>query len=245
MSSTTAADAGSRLVVLDEDWLQLVSGQGVGHLHGVVQTADGSVWIQNAEDDPERSALLRCDLDGAIRDRLASDALPFPHGLEVFHHPRHGECLLQTDCQSGVSLMATDGRVHWRLAKPDFYRLHWTLAWKPSNCGIASDGRIYLADGYGSGFIVVLDADGRESGLFGGPRHDAATLVHPHGLAVVPYAGREVAIEEVERGRDVRVARPARWTEEEPDLAHHRVDELVADGDRIRFASAPELEDPA
>jgi hypothetical protein len=173
-------------------WLQAEHLVPLLHLHGIVETSDGSIWVQHAHDDAKRSGILRCSQDGQVLETIQLDAMPIPHGLEVYKHPDHGECLLVTDCRSGLLLLDSTGTVIWHLDKPDFYKLHWTLAWSPSNCAIAADGTIYLADGYGSGFITVLAPDGSQLGTFGGPGTGPGNLVHPHGLAVVTLQGESV-----------------------------------------------------
>ncbi len=172
------------------DWLQTTSE--LGNLHGIVQSDDGYILIQNACENSAQSCILRCDIDGKVISTFKSDALAFPHGLELYKHPVHGSCLLHTDNKKGVSLFKEDGTKLWHIEKADFYKLHWTINWSPSNCAIASDGRIYLADGYGSFFICVFDADGNDLGTFGGARNDESGIVHPHGCAIVNYNGQEV-----------------------------------------------------
>ena len=44
--------------------------------------------------------------------------------------------------------------------------------WKPTNAAVASNGDIYVADGYGASYVVVFDRDGRYKNNFGGGRTD-------------------------------------------------------------------------
>lgn len=174
------------------DWLQLDTGHQLQHLHGIVQTSDQSIWLQLANDDPGESGLLQCEANGRQSGWFQHELMPFPHGMEVYDHPRHGECLLVTDIKSGVALFDRDRQLLWHVEKPDFYKLHWTLAWAPSNCALVSDGRIVLSDGYGSGFLTVLSPDGEVMQTLGGP--GVHGVVHPHGVAVMRYQGDEVIV---------------------------------------------------
>ena len=174
----------SASISIYSQWLKLNPGQSLGNLHGIVRSSDGRIWIQNSEPETHRSGVFCCSPSGEILDHLQSDLLPRPHGLELYFHPIHGETLLHTDNQKGVLLMGLDGTVHWHLEKPEFYRLAWTLAYELSNCAVASDGTIYMGDGYGSGYVVKIDSDGNEESVFAGPRSDGRGVVHPHGIGV-------------------------------------------------------------
>ena len=176
----------------DPRWLNQPDDLTIGMLHGIIQLPDASILIQNACEDNTDSCLLRCDVNGNILSTRKLDALAVPHGLELYQHPKHGSCLLHADNKNGIVLTNLDNEVIWQVERTDFYKLHWLLNWSPSNCGIASDGRIYLADGYGSFFISVFDADGNQLDTFGGPKTDGTGIIHPHGCAVIHYAGEEV-----------------------------------------------------
>ena len=172
--------------------IQVPDDNAVGHLHGIVQSSDGSIWVQNAHQDPNNSCLWRCEANGTIVETLTSPLLAFPHGLEIYRHPRHGECLLITDNHTGLFLMNLNGDVIWHVDKPDFYKLHWQLAYCPSNTAIASDGRIFMADGYGSYFISTFSSDGDQLHTFAGPQLGEQGLVHPHGCGIIQWNKQEV-----------------------------------------------------
>ena len=54
----------------------------------------------------------------------------------------------------------------------------------PTNVGIAPNGDIYLADGYGSDTISQYDPRGRYIRTFGGTGKEPGQLSRPHGLIV-------------------------------------------------------------
>ena len=42
-----------------DNWLTLQPGHMVGNFHGIAQTSDGRIWIQNAAENPEAFGCLR------------------------------------------------------------------------------------------------------------------------------------------------------------------------------------------
>jgi hypothetical protein len=63
--------------------------------------------------------------------------------------------------------------------------------YSPTNLAIASNGDIYVGDGYGSSFINVYDARGRWKFTFGGKGKEPGKLDCPHGIAIDRRSGRE------------------------------------------------------
>ena len=181
----------SQRLCFDEHWLQLPSSIKIGNLHGIVQTSDGHIWVQNANEDHSQSSLLQLNANGELISNQRYQELPVPHGLELYQHPQHGECLLHTDCINGLVLMNLDGEVIWHFPKPDFYRLHWTLHYEPSNAVVHPDGKITMFDGYGSYLATTLSPDGKEIHSFGGASLHESGLV-PHGCGLYKENNRWV-----------------------------------------------------
>src|SRR5690606_14398231 len=64
--------------------------------------------------------------------------------------------------------------------------------WKPTNVAVALSGDIYIADGYGSSFVVVYDRNGVYKATFGGGRSDSVgELDCPHGIWIDNRSGQE------------------------------------------------------
>ena len=86
----------------------------------------------------------------------------------------------------------------------------------------ASSGDIYVADGYGSSFVVVYDRNGRYKTTFGGGMtEEAGKLNCPHGIAIDARSGQE----------EVLVA----------DRANNRLQYFDLDGNHLRFAEGVDL----
>ena len=73
----------SQSLCFDEHWLQLPSNLKIGNLHGIVQTSDGRIWVQNANEDQSQSSLLQLNANGELICNQQYQELPFPHGLEL------------------------------------------------------------------------------------------------------------------------------------------------------------------
>ena len=170
---------------VEHDWGCLPPGRRWGLTHAVASLPDGAVLILRdpAADDPWRDTVVELDAGGGFVRSFGAAYADGAHGLEL--GCEDGTTYLYLTSQRlGLCKLDLTGTEIWRFAKPELYRVQWGLRWSPSNCAIAPDGRIYLADGYGSAFIAVLDRDGRELGLIGGPGSGPQHLWHPHGLAV-------------------------------------------------------------
>ena len=54
--------------------------------------------------------------------------------------------------------------------------------YKPTNLTVSPNGDIYVADGYGSSYVIQYDKYGRYIRTFGGPGSEAGQLKCPHGI---------------------------------------------------------------
>ncbi|MEH6607286.1 MAG: hypothetical protein V7711_17025, partial [Pseudomonadales bacterium] len=55
--------------------------------------------------------MLRLNEHGEVPSYIKHPEIVFPHGLEVYQHMEHGECLLVTDSRTGLILMDLDGDI--------------------------------------------------------------------------------------------------------------------------------------
>lgn len=103
------------------------------------------------------------------------------HGLTLFEDDGQ-ECLLITDYKTGKVVKTTlDGEILMELPTPHelkLYKDHWM--YRPTQTCVSSTGDIYVADGYGSQFILQYDKEGNYVRHFGGkPEFRFA-----HGIAI-------------------------------------------------------------
>lgn len=125
----------------------------------------------------------------------------------------HGLCLVQEGAEEFLYLAHTarhqvwkttlTGEVLWKLDLPTDTDLYDDASqYHPTSVAVAPDGRLFVADGYGKGYIHRFAADRSYLGSFGGPG-DAPGLFHtPHGLAVdATGAAPRLLVADRENGR--------------------------------------------
>ena len=91
-----------------------------------------------------------------------------------------------TDTAGRVVNIDLDGRVIRELAVPTEH-IPEGKQYKPTETAVASNGDIYVADGYGTNKIFHYDSRGRLSNVFGGPEHFDCC----HGIVVDDRRGKE------------------------------------------------------
>lgn len=107
----------------------------------------------------------------------------------------HGMCLNEEGGEEYLYLAHTGlhqvwkttlkGEVLWKLDMPSNPEIYADVAqYMPTSVAVSSDGRIFVADGYGKGFVHRFAADRRYLGSFGGPGEEVGQFHTPHGLAV-------------------------------------------------------------
>jgi len=169
----------------DHRWAKLPDEISLGNTHAVQEDRDGAIHVAHTGGAKSacRDSILVFSPEGELIRTWGEAFEGSAHGLE-FVQERGTEFAYVTDLKRGLFKTTLDGEIVWHYEKPDFYRVRFGLRWTPSNVAIAPDGTVFLADGYGAGFIIVLDRDGNELGIIGGPGLEDHHLVHPHGLTI-------------------------------------------------------------
>ncbi len=151
---------------VDKDWGKLDSNKyPVNNCHEMVMDSLGRLILLT--DHPQNNILIY-DKSGKLLD---SWTLGFTggHGLSI--HNEGGEDFLYiTDISTGQVVKATTkGRILLSLIKPTATDDYPECAsYKPTETTIASNGDIYVADGYGSQFILRYNSKGEFISKFGG-----------------------------------------------------------------------------
>lgn len=86
----------------------------------------------------------------------------------------------------------------------------------PSAVAFAPDGTFYVADGYGSSFVHLFDAEGRRMTTWGAPGREAGQFSTPHGIWV---AGDRVLVADRENDRVQVFSLAGEWLAEWRDFA--------------------------
>lgn len=113
---------------------------------------------------------------------------PGIHGLTL-HNANGEEFLFITDTvKQEVYKTTLDGKVLLTLKYPSesgIYNNPEKVRFVPTETAIAPNGDIYVADGYGSSYILVYDANGKFKNIFAGQNVDGEQkLVQAHGVCI-------------------------------------------------------------
>ncbi|MEM9837329.1 MAG: 6-bladed beta-propeller [Bacteroidota bacterium] len=163
---------------VDKSWGDLDPNQyPVMHCHEMVMDEQGRLFLLTTE---QRNNVLIYNKDGKLLDCWTLN-LPEPHGLTIVGSGSD-QTLWITDSEVGRVLNCTlDGRIIRELELPKGV-LSTQQSYKPTETAVASNGDIYVADGYGSNYILQYDSKGQFKHFFGGTHHfDCA-----HGITLDP-----------------------------------------------------------
>src|SRR5687768_6723090 len=110
---------------------------------------------------------------------------PGGHGLTLFDEGGE-EVLFISDPETGRVVKTTiDGKVLLELPDPKQTGIYEsTLTYKPTETAIAPNGDIYVADGYGSQFILQFSPTGTFIRKFGGPGDGDSNFSTAHGVCI-------------------------------------------------------------
>ncbi len=110
---------------------------------------------------------------------------PSGHGLTLFDEGGE-EVLFICDPDTGRVVKTTlDGKVLLELPHPKNIGAYETAQpYKPTETAIAPNGDIYVADGYGSQFILQFSPKGELIRKFGGPGDEDANFSTAHGVCI-------------------------------------------------------------
>jgi hypothetical protein len=78
------------------------------------------------------------------------------------------------------------------------------MRWTPTETAVAPNGDLYIADGYGSQYLLQYDKSGNFIRKFGGDGHGDAQFKTAHGIAVDQRGGKEPSL--------ICTSRNSRWT---------------------------------
>lgn len=169
----------------NDQWAKVPSQIKWGLTHGVVVDQRGRVHVFHTSraESPSKDCVVVFDAEGNFIRSWGPQFFGGAHGFDLIVEDGR-EILYLTDLQHGLFKMTLDGELLWHVEKPDWYKDHPDLKYRPSNVAVAPNGDVYLSDGYGSYYIHHYTKDGRYRRTFGGPGEEAGNTQHPHGLFV-------------------------------------------------------------
>ena len=187
----------------DHQWARLPDRYTWQTTHNVAVDSQGQVYVihEGRRDQPDHPSIFVFDTEGRFVRAFGEEFQGGGHGLEV---RREGsDEFLYVSAYLGLNCIAkltTGGELIWKQYAPleagvyapdevQNARQRAPSVWgrdrfMPTNFGFLPDGRILVADGYGSWLIHLYDRDGNWQSCFGGPGEGPGRFDTPHGLWV-------------------------------------------------------------
>ena len=151
----------------------------VKNCHEMVMDKKGRLILVT---DDIRNNIIIMDRSGKILTTWGND-FPGAHGLTLSEEGGE-EFLYLTDFKLGsICKFTLDGKKIFEISnKPDFYSEK--DRYLPTETAIAPNGDIYVADGYGSSWIIQYDSNGKYKNHFGGKGNNIENLDQAHGICI-------------------------------------------------------------
>ena len=132
--------------------------------------------------DETKNNIIIYDRSGKLLTTWGKE-FPGGHGLTLFDEGGT-DMLLICDPQTGrVVKTTTDGKTIMELPHPTKIGAYGEKdAWLPTETAVAPNGDIYVADGYGSQYILQFNAKGEYIRKFGGPGSGDDQFSTAHGV---------------------------------------------------------------
>jgi hypothetical protein len=184
--------SGEHVYEVIHDWGELPAEIRYGNTHGVCEDSQGRIYIHHTvhKDSLSRNAMVVFDAEGKFVASWGPEFSGGAHGLHI-HKEGGEEFLYLCDKSRSIVVKTTlNGKEVWRIGYPDQSDAYQPDArgqkpkYSPTNLAIAPNGDIYVADGYGSSYIIQYDNNGKYVRIFGGKGDEAGKVSCPHGLIV-------------------------------------------------------------
>jgi len=185
--------SGEHVYEVTHDWGDLPADIRYGNTHGVCEDSQGYIYIHHTVGDSSEKpdTMVVFDSQGKFVKSWGKEFRGGAHGLTI---RREGstDFLYLCDIKRGLVVKTTlDGEEVFALGYPKEAAPYAQpgpdgkpLKYSPTNLAVAPSGHFYVADGYGSSYVNVYNAQGRYLRTFGGPGSGAGQLQCPHGIIV-------------------------------------------------------------
>lgn len=175
------------------DWLTPPQSLMWGDTHGVAQDAQGRIYIGHTVNPAsvKKDAIVVYDQEGKFitswGEQFAGGTVGGAHGLDI-RDEGGTEFIYHCDNAHQTFTKTTlDGKVLWQKGYPKEappYAGKEPIKWNCTNIAFHPDGDFYVADGYGSAYILRYDKDANFKGIIGSPGSADGQFKNTHGLWV-------------------------------------------------------------
>lgn len=185
------------------DWGELPRTIRYGNVHGVCVDSQGLIYFHHTVHATSESddSMVVFDPAGKFVKSWGRDFKGGAHGLHI-NREGSDEFLYLCDTKRNIVVKATlKGEEVWTLGYPKVspeYPVdadgNPAVKYSPTNLTVAPNGDVYVADGYGSSFVLQYNARGEYIRTFGGKGKEAGQLNSPHGIWLDRRRGGEPLI---------------------------------------------------
>lgn len=167
---------------INTKWSQAdVSRYPVKDCHEMVQDQKGRILLLTNE---THNNVLIYDKNGKLLDTWGME-YPGGHGFTLFNENGTDVLFICDTARHQVIKTTIDGKVLMTLDYPKETGMYEKPEeYIPTETTIASNGDIYVADGYGKDYIIQYDAQGRYIRHFGGRGEGPEHLLNAHGVCM-------------------------------------------------------------
>lgn len=174
------------------DWARLPAGMEFGNTHGcVVPDSQGRILMNT---DSEHSVVI-FDLAGNYLDSWGVRLAGGLHGMTLVTENASDYLYLAHHKRREVIKAELDGQILWTFGYPVESGVYDSREnFRPTSVAVHSDGRLFVADGYGESWVHLYDPDRRYLRSIGGKGSEAGKMMTPHGLWIDTRAETSVLL---------------------------------------------------
>jgi 6-bladed beta-propeller len=153
----------------------------VNNCHEMVMDKKGRLIMVT---DETRNNIIIYDKSGKLLSTWGGE-FPSGHGLTLFDEGGEEVLFICNPDPGRVVKTTLDGRILMELPNPKTIGVYEsTMSYLPTETAIAPNGDIYVADGYGSQWILQFNAKGEFIRKFGGPGNGDSNFSTAHGVCI-------------------------------------------------------------
>jgi sugar lactone lactonase YvrE len=164
----------------DAGWMKLPDGVNLGNTHGCVALdAQGRVYLNT---DSSRSVMVFAP-DGQFLHSMGEDMAGGLHGMDIVQADGAETIWVTHTGLHQVRQLDMAGETLRQWSWPESSKKYTSAKeYKPTSVAVLPDGRFFVADGYGKGWVHAYSAEGVWEFCFGGPGSEAGKFQTPHGI---------------------------------------------------------------